>query len=511
MAKLYDKSSLHHTRQGDPRELYSAVQSFLSTCRDPAVLDFGDEPIRLLPEHYSLEVRSGKLTIDAWDEQRSLSRRILTVNRAVSGVLDCTVQRFGNTVGTLSFLDLHRPQTAVRTLRGSRQSFAEQFRRMLSRQFPGWQLDALSSASDLRRSFSANFPRAQLSKGNRLLVALACPTAEDEPAMLAFALLWLDHCRKRNPEGQPVSLCLFLPGNAGNLTSQRLRWLKGQCLTPRIFRFNEHGMAGEVDILDLGNLETRLASQYAPVELSPELQLLLSRLSTMQGVGCCPEVNGAISVRFRGLEFARIGKGTVSVGIDRPQTFPLSEWWRAEDFANHLAAFECSSGFSELPAFAERWFESSVRSHIQTLDPHLLPAFIHGQVLTFAGGERELIDLLAISTTGRLSVIELKTAEDIHLPIQALDYWIRIGWHAGRNELDHLFPGIGLSKQVPKLLLVAPALSFHPGNEILLRYFSPEIEVERIGVNSDWESGLKTLFRLNGAEVPISHRSRCET
>ncbi|MDQ2711413.1 MAG: hypothetical protein M3Y24_04125, partial [Acidobacteriota bacterium] len=103
-----------------------------------------------------------------------------------------------------------------------------------------------------------------------------------------------------------------------------------------------------------------------------------------------------------------------------------------------------------------------------------------------------------------------KTAEDIHLPIQALDYWIRIGWHAERNELDHLFPGISLSKRLPKLLLVAPALSFHPSNEILLRYFSPEIEVERIGVNSDWESGFKTLFRLSGAELPISHRSRHE-
>ncbi|MDQ2711414.1 MAG: hypothetical protein M3Y24_04130, partial [Acidobacteriota bacterium] len=409
MAKLYDKSSLHHSKQGDPQELYSAVQSFLSACRIPAVLDFGDEPIRLLPEHYCLEVRSGKLTIDVWEEQRSLSRKILAVNRASNGVLDCTVQRFGNSIGTLSFLDLDRPQTASRTIRGTRQSFAEQFRRMLSRQFPGWQLQSLSSASDLRRSFSANFPRVHLFRGNRHLVAVACPLAEDEPAMLAFALLWFDHCRTKIPEGQPISLCLFLPDKAGNLTARRLRWLTGQPLAPRIFRFNEHGMAGEVDTLDLGNLETRLTSHYTPVELAPDLQGLLSRLVAMHGVGCCPEVNGTISVRFRGLEFARIGKGIVSVGIDHPQNFPLSESWRAEEFARHLSAFNSGQGISELPASPERWFESSVRSHIQTLDPNLLSAWIHGQVLTFAGGERELIDLLAISASGRLSIIELKT------------------------------------------------------------------------------------------------------
>ena len=89
----------------------------------------------------------------------------------------------------------------------------------------------------------------------------------------------------------------------------------------------------------------------------------------------------------------------------------------------------------------------------------LLPSPIHGQVLTFAAGDRDLIDLLAVSCEGRLAVLELKITEDLHLPMQALDYWMRIRWHAERNELQHLFPGIPLAHTLPKLLLVAPAIA----------------------------------------------------
>jgi len=182
-----------------------------------------------------------------------------------------------------------------------------------------------------------------------------------------------------------------------------------------------------------------------------------------------------------------------------------------ESFAAHLNAFGNHTHTAGPPAFPERWLESQVRSSLQVLDAALLPAPIHGQVLTFAGGERELIDLLAVSASGRLAVLELKASEDIHLPIQGLDYWMRIRWHAERGELDALFPGVPLTKQPPKLLLIAPALSFHPTNEITLRYFSSEIEVERIGVNSEWESALSVSFRLSGSEVPISHRGADES
>jgi hypothetical protein len=117
-----------------------------------------------------------------------------------------------------------------------------------------------------------------------------------------------------------------------------------------------------------------------------------------------------------------------------------------------------------------------------------------------------MIDLLAVTSDGRLCVLELKASEDLQLPIQALDYWMRITWHAQRHELNHLFPGIALQPLPPKLILLAPALQFHSTISDILRFFSPQIHVERVGVNSDWRTELRVILRLEGAALPASHQ-----
>ena len=62
--------------------------------------------------------------------------------------------------------------------------------------------------------------------------------------------------------------------------------------------------------------------------------------------------------------------------------------------------------------------------------------------------DRDLIDLLAAERGGRLAVLELKASEDIHLPLQALDYWMRVDWHVRRDEFTArgYFPGRALTK-----------------------------------------------------------------
>jgi hypothetical protein len=128
-----------------------------------------------------------------------------------------------------------------------------------------------------------------------------------------------------------------------------------------------------------------------------------------------------------------------------------------------------------------------------------------GQVITFAGGDRDIIDLIGVSADGRTAILELKASEDIHLPLQALDYWMRADWHVRSGDLDSFFPGIPIRRESPRLLLVAPGVRFHPSNEVVLSYFSPQIETERVGVNLEWQQGLKVVFRLRGAEQPQSH------
>jgi hypothetical protein len=255
-----------------------------------------------------------------------------------------------------------------------------------------------------------------------------------------------------------------------------------------------------VDPRDLGNLETRVSAVYAAPQLTPEVQRLLARLEAIPGVGCCPELNGSISIRSRGLEFARVERGRILLGIETKREVDACH---TEEVANFAAV----AGANPPPRFPERWFESAVRSNITAIDPDLLTIPVHGQVITFAAGDRDLIDLLACSPSGRLAVLELKTSEDLQLPMQALDYWMRVSWHAQREELRPLFPGVSLEQRPPKLLLVAPAMSFHSSTAALLRYFSPEVEVERVGVNSDWQTSLRVVLRLRGADLPISHGS----
>jgi hypothetical protein len=424
VAKLYNKGTNNPPLLDNPEHLLALVGAFVAACQTPVLLEYGEEMMPLQPGEYALELRSGRVWIDVLHGERSLSRRILTVENSGIGTLDCTIHRFGNAPGKLTFLDAAKPQTAHRKLSGVRHSFGEQFRRMLYRQFPNWKIDCLSSGMDLQRSFSPVFPRARLMKGGQRIAAMACPGSGDEHALLTFALIWLDYLGRRSSAS--TQLCLFLPEDAGCLTAHRLHWLDHEKVAARIFRFNRHGSAGEVDILDLGNLDSRVSPRY-----------------------------------------------------EHPSPIPIAP--------------------------NERFLEAVIRDDVAAIEPRARQTPVHGQVITFAATDRDIVDLLAVSFDGRLIVLELKAAEDIHLPIQALDYWLRVLWHVRRGELTHLFPGIPLQPEPPLLRLVAPALAFHSTTATVLRYFSPEIDVERVGINSDWSAKLKVILRLKKGDAPQSH------
>ncbi len=108
-----------------------------------------------------------------------------------------------------------------------------------------------------------------------------------------------------------------------------------------------------------------------------------------------------------------------------------------------------------------------------------------------------MIDLLGVTRRGRLVVIELKASEDIQLPMQAVDYWLRVRRHQRDGDFERCgyFVGVPLDPRPPLVWLVAPALRFHSATETLLKYLSPEIQVTRIGLNEHWRRGLKVMFR----------------
>lgn len=152
----------------------------------------------------------------------------------------------------------------------------------------------------------------------------------------------------------------------------------------------------------------------------------------------------------------------------------------------------------------EAWLESLVRARPADIDASLCTKPIYGQVPVFAAGDRGVIDLLGIDHTGRLVVIELKATADLQLPLQALDYWLRVRKHLEAGDFERLgyFAGHVISREPPRILLVAPALEFHSTTETLLDALAPLIEFTRIGLASDWRTGLRVMFRLTGSEHP---------
>jgi len=108
-----------------------------------------------------------------------------------------------------------------------------------------------------------------------------------------------------------------------------------------------------------------------------------------------------------------------------------------------------------------------------------------------------MIDVLTLTREGRLAVVELKADEDIHLPLQGLDYWARVQWHHRRAEFLKFgyLGGRVLSEDSPLLFLVSPALHVHPSKDVILRYVSPEIEWAFVGIDERWREGVRVVFR----------------
>jgi hypothetical protein len=119
-----------------------------------------------------------------------------------------------------------------------------------------------------------------------------------------------------------------------------------------------------------------------------------------------------------------------------------------------------------------------------------------------ASASRTLLDLLTVTRQGRLAILELKADDDLHLPLQALDYWIRIRSLSRAGEIARrgYFPSTelappGSSRTDPTLFCVAPALHIHPANETVFRALAPAVPWELVAIDEHWRTDCRVLFR----------------
>lgn len=460
----------------------------------------GEEALEIQSGNFRMEARNGSLSLQAWDERRNLVRRVTGIERQTRSKLVLRIERFGKRAGTLELIDLKRAPGENVTLRSARLEFREQFRRFLRRQFATYKLAELTTEADLEHSLSPAFPRALLRQGASAWAAIGAPPDGFHcDGTLTFGLIWLDYLRNREPSLVVHGLVLYLPAGREKITCLRLLFLNPAAAQYAPFIYTEERMEERVDLRDYGNVDTRLEPHRRRVESA--MDDVLAPILAIPEVESIERSDGEWSLRVRGLEFARTSGSDLLYGIDRRRRATPSHAAEIRRIAEELVRLRSADAVDrQNPLYLrnpEAWLESQARREIEALDARLLPAPIYGQVPAFAAADRGVLDLLAVDRSGRLTVIELKASEDIHLPLQALDYWLRVKWHLDRQDFSAkgYFPGIELRTEPPRLLLVSPALDVHPSNERVMRYLSPGIEVERVGVSLEWQKGLKVMFR----------------
>ena len=326
--------------------------------------------------------------------------------------------------------------------------------------------------------------------------------------ILAYGILSLDWEREHATRRAVAGLRLFVPAG----TSRPLRG-RVLALSPgarvEIYEWREpDGPMKKVDPADGGNLESRLMPRR-------EVEMILdsSRESVAQIRSLVPSASAAIETRvtsgaaelaisFRGLEFARWNAQGVSFGLGdirkNLSAATMPELTRLiRNLERHRKPETEKTNHALYRAAPERWLETLILEDPSRLDAQLDTRHLYSQVPAWAAGDRGMIGLLGVTKRGRLAVIELKASEDIQLPIQAVDYWLRVRRHRNeRNFQRHgYFAGIELDEKPPMVWLVAPGLRFHSATEKLSKYLSPEIQITRIGLNENWRRGMEVIFR----------------
>jgi hypothetical protein len=523
-----------------PLRLTQTIAEYLAEHPAAALLENGRVLFDMRAARYAVTESHGRCLLELWSEERNLVRTVVGVQERAQ-CLRLATRRMGVTrPQTLELVPTsdRRTPTARETARRNYQRLLE---RVFARHFIGAKVDGFRSAMDLEHSFGPAYVRGRLLKGTAAEAVIGVSEAESHSmveGILTLGILWLDHCRQKGDARRHFGgLKVVVPAGAWRTTAERMAWLNHAAADFQLFTLDERSEElTAVDFRDIGNLEPKLVHAFLPDAALERAQAGIDRLFAL----IPPAARERVEIRARsatevglllhGLEFARVRQGfaahsftpeseiSFGAGVNETPLTPESEPLCRDLFKQlflrrHAAGAHTDSLFRMQP---ERWLESRLRREIAELLPGLRGDQLYSQVPALTAGDRGMLDLLTLDREGRLTVIELKAGEDLHLPLQALDYWIRVhalnqdrkpapGNEGGRPlsafERQGYFTGAEVSPLEPRLLLAAPALRIHPANEPVLRYFSPQVDWELIALNEHWRQELNVVFRKRGRDL----------
>lgn len=490
-------------------ELSNELEANLRELASAGPVELRENGARVAPlSALSWEVRGNgaKPLLHLWSEHHNLTRRVLAITDHSEERLALAVERFGRLrPDRLEFVRI----AAERSARDqSREEFCQWIERLCATQFPDETPDSFSIHADLEHSLSGNYARGVLKAGRTSWGVLAAP--EDESSVnagrcLTFGLLWLD--RLRGFAGRtPVSgLRLLLPKEIVASLAHLLPVIQSK-IHIEIYEYNRTCETVErINPSALANISSWLVPlreaqsllDRARPELDPICALARSHITAHPSV---PQ--NQITLRFRGLSFARWEDHRIYFGVPDAREELVASNHRSlkqllRSLENHRNPLATDTMHTLYRAQPERWLECLVREDVARIDASLDPRFAYAQVLANAGGEHGILDVLAVTRSGRLAIIELKASESLNLTLQAANYWLCIKRHLDQGDIARYgyFPGVELQSAPPLVYLVAPALRFHPATDTLLRALSSQLDMVRVGLAEDWRRGLRVVLR----------------
>ena len=518
--------------------LAQSIETYLAEHPRAAVLESGQVLFDLRSARYSVTESHGRCLLQLWSDERNLVRTVIELEQRAQS-LRLMTRRMGAAKPQALELVATSERRTPTARDAARRDYQRLLERVLSRAFISAKPDGFRSAMDLEHSFGPAYVRGRLLRGTAAEAVIG--VGEAEPAatvdgILTLGVLWLEHCRQKGEARRHFGgLKVVAPAGAWRTTAERMAWLNHGAADFQLYTLDERSEElSAVDFRDTGNLESRLVHAFSPAAAIERCQSGIDRLmalvpeSARARVEVWPRSAAEVALLLHGLEFARVRRGAaahsftghdeVTFGAGANET-PLTDETQelCRQMFARLFASRHPDGAHTDPLFRlqpERWLEAKLRAEIAELMPGLRADLMYSQVPALSTGERGMLDLLTLDRNGRLTVIEVKADEDLHLPLQALDYWIRVralnaerrpGAPGGRPlsafERQGYFPGAEVSPLAPRLLLVGPALRIHPANEPVLRYLSPEVEWELIAVAEHWRRELRVVFRKRSGEI----------
>jgi hypothetical protein len=551
-SRVNDRPESAAGKAASPEQLTQAIESYLADHPAAALFEDGRVLFDLRTARCSVGESHGRCLLQFWSEERNLIRTVVNAQQRAQ-CLRLITRRMG--MAKPQSLEL-APATGGRapaTRDITRRNYQRLLERVLSRYFAGTKIDGFRTAMDLEHSFGPAYVRGRLLRGAAADAVIGVSSAESSAiidGVLTLGILWLEFCRSHAGSRRHFGgLKVIVPaapgalgdrgspagwGGAWRTTAERMAWLNHDAAGFELFTLDERSEElTAIDFRDTGNLESRLVHAFSPAAALERCQAGIDQVLALVP----PEASERIEIRpnsatevgllLHGLQFARVRHGAsahsfareseVTFGAGASET-PLTPENKdlARDLFRRLFLRRNAEGAHTDPLFRmapEPWLESRLRGGLAELLPSLRSDLFYSQVPALSSGDRGMLDLLALDRNSRLVVLELKADEDLHLPLQALDYWIRVralnddrkpapGSAAPLSAFERkgYFPGAEVSSLAPRLILVAPSLRIHPANEPVLRSLSPQIEWELLGLTEQWRRELKIVFRKRSGD-----------